>query len=57
MVHYAPIVEWGSKRAIRICHRFRARNVKILFSSLLDVLLQYPDKEIPILSHVLMCST
>ena len=57
MVHYALVVEWGSKRAIRIRHRFRACDVEVLFSSLLDVLLQYPDKEIPILSHVLMCST
>ena len=53
MVHYAVIVEWCSKCAVCAC----ACDVKVLFSSLFYVLLQYSDKEIPIPSHVLMCST
>ena len=57
MVHYALIVEWGSKRAIRICQRLRACDVKVLFCSLLHVLLEYVDKAIPVPSHVLVCST
>ena len=57
MVHYALIVEWGSKRAIRICQRLRACDVKVLFCSLLHVLLEYVHKAIPVPSHVLVCST
>ena len=55
MVHYALVVEWGIECAIRICHRSRACDVKVLLSSWQHVLLEDPDKVIPIPSHVLVC--